>query len=47
MQRKSRDWRTPLVVEGLEKNKYDDTIHTTPDGYRTDSAGVPVQWPNW
>lgn len=25
----------------------DDTIHTTPDGIRTDKEGVPVQWPNW
>lgn len=28
-------------------NEYDDTIHSTPDGFRTDKEGVPVQWPNW
>jgi hypothetical protein len=48
LQKRSRDdWRTPLSVNGLEMNTLDQSIHTTPDGYRTDSAGVPLQWPNW
>jgi hypothetical protein len=46
LQKRSRDWRTPLDVKGVTVNQYDDTYHTT-DGFRTDKDGVPVQWPNW